>query len=78
LDGDVDAIETPIGRLPKIEDLNLDGLDISDETITELFKVDAASWTAEADLTQEYFEQFGEHTPKELFAQLDGLKQRLS
>jgi phosphoenolpyruvate carboxykinase (GTP) len=78
LDGDVDAIETPIGRLPKIEDLNLDGLDITDETITELFKVDAASWTAEADLTQEYFEQFGEHTPKELYAQLDGLKQRLS
>jgi len=78
LDGEVDAIETPIGRLPKIEDLNLDGLDISDETITELFKVDSASWTAEADLTQEYFEQFGEHTPNELYAQLDGLKQRLS
>jgi len=78
LEGDLDAVETPIGRLPKIEDLNLDGLDISNETINELFKVDAASWTAEADLTQEYFQQFGEHTPNELYAQLDGLKQRLS
>ena len=78
LEGDLDAVETPIGRLPKIEDLNLDGLEISNETINELFKVDAASWTAEADLTQEYFQQFGEHTPNELYAQLDGLKQRLS
>ncbi len=77
LEGDVDAVETPIGRLPKREDLELAGLDISDEVITELFKVDAASWSAEADLTQEYFAQFGEHTPQELYRQLDGLKARL-
>jgi phosphoenolpyruvate carboxykinase (GTP) len=78
LEGEVDAVETPIGRLPKDGDLNLDGLDISDEVITELFKVDAASWSAEADLTKEYFEQFGEHTPAELYTQLEGLKERLA
>ena len=78
LEGDVDAVETPIGRLPKDGDLNLDGLEISDDVITELFKVDAASWSAEADLTKEYFEQFGEHTPAELYTQLEDLKERLA
>jgi len=78
LEGEVDAVETPIGRLPKDGDLNLDGLEISDDVITELFKVDAASWSAEADLTKEYFEQFGEHTPAELYTQLEDLKERLA
>jgi phosphoenolpyruvate carboxykinase (GTP) len=78
LEGEVDAIQTPIGNLPKVDDLNLDGLDLSDEVVTELFKVDASSWTAEADLTQEYFGQFGDHTPAELYTQLDALKERLA
>jgi len=78
LEGEVDAIQTPIGNLPVAGDLNLEGLTISDETIAELFKVDTAMWTAEADLTQEYFEKFGEHTPAELYAELNGLKERLA
>jgi phosphoenolpyruvate carboxykinase (GTP) len=78
LEGDVDAVTTPIGNLPKVDDLNLEGLDISDDVLAELFKVDAASWTAEADLTEEYFGQFGDHTPAELYTELKALKERLA
>ena len=40
VDGSVGAVDTPIGRLPKIEDLNLDGLDLPQEDLDELFAVD--------------------------------------
>ena len=57
--------------------LNVDGLDISDEQLTELFNVDADTWLAEADLTEEYFAQFGDRLPAEMTAQLAALRSRL-
>ena len=45
--------------------------------LAELFAVDAESWLAEADLTAEYFQLFGDRLPAELVGQLDSLKARL-
>ena len=58
-------------------DLDVTGLDIADEVLTELFAVDRASWLAEADLTGEYFAQFGDQVPTELLTELDNLRARL-
>ncbi len=77
LEGNVDALDTPIGRLPMPGDLDVTGLDIADEVLTELFAVDRASWLAEADLTGEYFAQFGDQVPTELLTELDNLRARL-
>ncbi|CAB5019395.1 MAG: phosphoenolpyruvate carboxykinase (GTP) [Actinobacteria bacterium] len=77
LEGNVDALDTPIGRLPMPGDLDVTGLDIADEVLTELFAVDRASWLAEADLTGEYFAQFGDQVPAELLTELDNLRARL-
>ena len=41
-----------IGGKPKDGDLYLEGLDLTDEQVTELFAVDLDSWLAEADLTE--------------------------
>ena len=41
------AEETAIGRFPLPGELDVTGLDISEETMAELFHVDAASWLAE-------------------------------
>ena len=68
---------TPIGRLPKPGEIDITGLDVTPETMTELFRIDNASWLAEADLTGEYFTQFGDKVPAEITAQLDALKARL-
>ena len=67
-----------IGRFPLAGEIGVTGLDISEETMAELFHVDPASWLAEADLTAEYFTKFGDKVPAELHAQLDSLKARLS
>src|SRR5215204_1831068 len=40
LDGDVGAHETVVGNVPRPEDLETDGLDISDEQLAELLRVD--------------------------------------
>jgi phosphoenolpyruvate carboxykinase (GTP) len=78
LEGLADAVETPVGRFPVEGGIDVEGLDLAEGTMTELFKLDPASWLAEADLTAEYFAKFGDRVPAELYAQLDALKARLS
>ncbi len=75
--GEVDAVETAIGYLPKKEDLDLTGLDISDEVLDELLSVDKEVWLEETKGISEFFAKFGDRLPKELAAELEGLKARL-
>jgi phosphoenolpyruvate carboxykinase (GTP) len=75
--GEADAVETPIGRIPAEGELDLEGVDISDEQLAELFAVNAESWLAEADLTEEYYGKFGDRVPQALRDQLQALRSRL-
>ncbi len=77
LSGKAEAVDTPIGRVPAPGALNTVGLDITDAQLAELFAVNADSWLAETDLTQEYYAGFGERVPAELNEQLQGLRDRL-
>ena len=77
-EGTVDAVETPIGLLPKPEDINLEGLD--DFTIDDLksiLDVDIATWKAEAKDITEYFKKFGDKLPAKIAKQLRILKRNL-
>jgi phosphoenolpyruvate carboxykinase (GTP) len=78
VDGTVGAETTPIGFAPKLGDLFVDGLELTDGQFGELFAVDPESWLAEADLTESYFAKFGDHLPEELSDQLTQLRQRLA
>ena len=78
VEGAVGAVETPIGRAPRDGDLNLDGVDLTDEQVAALFAVDPTTWLTEADLTEEYFGQFGERLPVEMGTELVALKNRLA
>jgi len=78
LEGRADAVDTPIGRAPVPGALNTDGLDVPAADLEELFAIDPAMWAAEAELTGEYFEQFGSHTPAALNDELAKLKARLA
>ncbi len=77
VEGRVDGVETPIGIAPAPGDLYLEGLDTTDEEIEQLFSVDPESWLAECDLTEEYFELFGDKVPAALRAELQQLRERL-
>jgi len=78
LDGSADAVESPIGRLPVLDELDLEGVDITAEELAELFALDPQSWLAESDMTEEYFEQFGDRVPEALREQLQALRSRLA
>lgn len=74
LDGSVTPVETPIGLLPQLDDLNVEGLDITREQLEELFAVPADGWAAELKKTQEYFASVGDRVPAELYAQLEAVR----
>lgn len=77
-EGLVDAVETPIGFLPKPEDIVLDGLDdFGIEELKSILDVDVATWTAEAKDIAEYFKKFGDKLPTKLAKQLRILKKNL-
>ena len=61
-----------------LDDLDTHGLDIDEATLVKLFSYDTEAWSAEADVTEDYFRQFGEQAPTELFGQLDQLRQRIA
>lgn len=77
-EGKADAVETPIGYLPRPEDINLEGLDMDIETLKKILTVDNEKWTAETNEIAEYYKIFGDKLPEELKNQLEGLKERLS
>ena len=76
--GEVDAVETAIGFVPKAEDINIEGLDgITVDTIKDLLTVDVASWKEDAKNIREFYGTIGDHVPAELYAELDALESRL-
>lgn len=77
ISGEVPAVDSPIGRLPRIEDLNLDGIDVPEADLEELFTVDPEAWKTEADLTEEFYDTFGDRVPAALRAELASLRYRL-
>ena len=75
-EGEVSGQATPIGLLPEINELNLDGLDIDRETMAELLAVDQIGWAAEIGEISAYLDGFGERVPgtlREELARIEGL-----
>ena len=76
--GKADAVETPIGFVPKAEDIDLTGLDLSLDTLKGILAVDKEEWKKEADGITEFYKKFGDKLPAQLRSQLDSLKARLN
>lgn len=79
VEGKADAEETPIGFVPKAEDINIDGIEdeISLETLRSILKIDKAQWAKEAEGIEEFYQKFGDKLPKELHDELEKLKERV-
>ncbi|MDP3431687.1 MAG: phosphoenolpyruvate carboxykinase (GTP) [Bacteroidota bacterium] len=76
--GNVDAIETPIGLIPKKEDINIEGLAGQAELMDDLLAVDKSLWMDECELIAEHQAQFGSSLPAEMKEQFENLKSRLA
>ncbi len=77
VEGKVGAVKTPIGLLPKVDDLDLKGVPISAQDIKDLLKVDVDVWRAEIPDIEKHFAQFGDRLPDRLKKQFEALKSRL-
>jgi phosphoenolpyruvate carboxykinase (GTP) len=75
--GTADAIETAIGRMPTLDGIDFNGLNMADEDIANLMRVDTDGWLAELDGIEEYYATFGDHLPAELSNQVQDLRKRL-
>jgi phosphoenolpyruvate carboxykinase (GTP) len=67
--GDAEIVDTPIGRMPRPSDLNLDGIHVPAETMEALLEVDSEAWKAEIADIGEYLDSYGERTPVVLKAE---------
>jgi len=77
IDGQAEAVETPIGHVPTPGALDVEGLDMTEEDLAAALAVDAEEWKAEIPQITEWFEKFGDDLPAVLWTELDGLKARL-
>jgi phosphoenolpyruvate carboxykinase (GTP) len=77
LEGRATAAETPIGRVPTAEALDVDGLGLTPDELQQCLRVDPDEWRAEIPAITEWFDKFGDKLPTLLWAELDGLKTRL-
>jgi phosphoenolpyruvate carboxykinase (GTP) len=77
IEGGADAVETPIGWVPAPDALDIDGLEVNDHAVAALLRVDPEEWRAELPQIAEWFEKFGDRLPATLWAEFDGLTERL-
>ncbi|HLN24693.1 MAG TPA: phosphoenolpyruvate carboxykinase (GTP) [Patescibacteria group bacterium] len=71
------AVESPLGFMPRQEDLEWTGLDFPAEKFHELMKIDREAGLAEARDHEVHFDKFFERLPKEFVAERELLKARL-
>jgi phosphoenolpyruvate carboxykinase (GTP) len=74
---EVKGIETPIGYVPDPKDIDMSGLDMSQEDLDRLFAVHKEDWTSELEGIFQFFDQFGKRLPDEMWNQYAQLRQRL-
>ncbi|HOL15859.1 MAG TPA: phosphoenolpyruvate carboxykinase (GTP) [Bacillota bacterium] len=76
--GRASAVKTPIGFVPTPDAIDMTGLDISEDTVKELFAVDPGDWLEELAGHRIFFEQFRARLPSEILKEYHALLERLS
>ena len=74
----VEARETAIGYIPYAKDINIEGLDITVDTIEGLLSVDKASWLEDVENIKAFYQQVGDRVPATMYDELKALESRLN
>jgi len=78
-EGRARGVETPLGTMPRYEDLNWTGLDkLSRAQYAELTRIDAASWKEELASHDELFGKLGGHLPAALESRRGRMHEKLA
>jgi len=73
----VSAKETPIGLVPYLKDIDLEGLNIPEERLEKLFEVNREEWKIETAEIKKFYERFGTRLPEEILDEYKSLIDRL-
>jgi phosphoenolpyruvate carboxykinase (GTP) len=77
-DGEAEAVDTPIGRLPAEGSLETEGLDVSPEDLAEVLRFDPEAWRAQLPQVREHLALFGDRLPQALRDQLEALERGIT
>jgi phosphoenolpyruvate carboxykinase (GTP) len=75
--GRVGAKETVVGYVPRPEDLNTNGLGISDDALRQITAVNLDEWQEELESEKEWFDKLGKTLPRSLALQRELLLERV-
>ncbi len=78
IDGEAEAVDTPIGRVPTVAALDRSGLDLDDATMAKILAVNPDAWRAEVPQIEAHFDFIGTQLPAELGDELEELEKRLA
>jgi phosphoenolpyruvate carboxykinase (GTP) len=73
----VGARETPLGLVPEIKDLQLQGLDIPAKNVEKLVEVRPGEWSDELKEIKAFLDKFGRHIPYEIRQGYESMAKRL-
>lgn len=76
--GHAAANESVLGLMPKGKDLNLAGLNLSESQIDQLLSINSQEWSRELSSQEEFLTSIGAKLPKEIMAEHEALRERLS
>ena len=71
LDDKVNAVDSPIGLVPKTEDIDISGLDISIDDLKKILEVAPELWGNETKNIKEFYSKFDKKLPEELTDNLE-------
>jgi phosphoenolpyruvate carboxykinase (GTP) len=72
------AVETAIGQVPTADAIDRSGLNVSEDDMKQLLKVDPAEWVEALEGQDELIRMFGDRMPKELKAEHEQLARRIN
>ncbi|MEH6606227.1 MAG: phosphoenolpyruvate carboxykinase domain-containing protein, partial [Pseudomonadales bacterium] len=75
--GRAEAVETPLGSVPRYQDINWTGLEFSEDQFDALMRFDAAASVREVNDQDALFDKFGDRLPAEMRAQQQAALKRL-
>jgi len=78
VDGTGQATDTPIGRIPTVDGIDLTGLDLAPARLEQLLAVDEDEWRNELPLIEAHFASIGDRLPSALTDELAALEKRLA
>ncbi len=73
----VQAVNTAIGYVPRVQDIDMSGLKLSEGSLEKLLEVDKEEWIKESESIKKFFKQFKKNFPEELWQEYDALCSRL-